>query len=780
MSSSELLKAGCGENVRLASLIQPNWTSIETHLAALVELPHWVAWRRDYDRARATWTKRPFTPGTGKLASSTNADTWGTYEQAKNDVLHGNADGVGFVLTDTPYFGFDFDHVVDGESVLEGAREYTDRFCTYTELSPSGTGLRGIGIGSLPPVGRKKAAYFGRNGDATSDFEIYDSGRYLTITGKTLPELFPVTIRDCSDMLTAMHRDVFGEAPTPQPTTPAPAPQSVASASDAEVLKRARGAKNGPAFERLWAGDATGYASHSEADLALCSLLAFWTGPDTDRLVALFRQSGLCRPKWDAKHGDKTYGEMTVAKALDGKTDFYDWNSVKPLTIKADENLTEDKAHASELTRRLKGQYRYIWQWKRWYGWDGRVWAEVPVERVALHASEVLRALYAERLGETNDKHEMAHWAKLAQQTCRIDSMLRALRFLGASDGFMTETSDLDADLWLLNLENGILDLRTRTLRPHAPEALMTKLAPVRYDPSAEAPLWREHTRYFLPSDSIRRQVQRDLGTALVGAHLEESLPIWYGKGGNGKTTTMLVVMELLGDYAKSAAPGLLLQKKYEAHPTEIADLRGARIVTSVEPDEGLRLNASKVKELTGGERRKARYMRADFFEYEPTDTIFLIANHRPQVWDMSEGIWRRLRLVPWEQEVEKHKQRDQSEVVAELVAEGSGVLNWLLDGLADRMADRSWVAPEVLAATEDYRDDEDPIAPFLFECCVLKSHCTVAIAELYEAYTKWCARTGTSPMGKRTFGNVLRAKGLDTRKGAKGVREWSGIGLGA
>jgi putative DNA primase/helicase len=774
MSGGELLQAARGQNVHLASLLRPDWTSIETHLPALISLPNWVVWKLEALNGRRT--KKPHTPTTGRPASSTDPTTWRTYEEAKAAVLADKADGVGFVLTNTPYFGFDFDHVVDGSHVLEGAGTYAERFCTYTELSPSGTGLRGIGIGSLPPGGRKKAAFFGRNGDATCDLEIYDSGRYLTITGRTLPELFPVALRDCSDVLPAMHRDVFGETPTPQPTTAAPAPQSVASVSDAEILERAGGAANGAAFDRLWSGDVTGYASPSEADLALCGLLAFWAGPDPARIDHLFRQSGLMRDKWDEKRGEHTYGGMTLMKALNGKTEFYGWSPVKALTIKVDENLVGDIAHASELATLLRGQYRYIWQWGRWYGWDGRVWAEVPTERVALHASEVLRAVYAERLGETKDKNEMAHWAKLAQQTCQIHSMKQALQFLSASEGFLTETNELDADPWLLNVANGILDLRSRTLLQHDPDTLLTKLAPVRYDPQASSPRWLEHICYFLPNASIRRQVQRDFGTALVGAHLEEALRIYYGKGGNGKTTTFLVVMGLLGDYSRSAAPGLLLQKKYEAHPTEIADLRGARIVTSVEPDEGLRLNASKVKELTGGERRKARYMRADFFEYEPTDTIFLIANHRPQVWDMSEGIWRRLRLVPWEQEIERSKQRDQSRVVAELVAEGSGILNWLLDGLADRMNDRSWIAPEVLAATT--RDDEDPIGPFLAECCLLKSYCTVQIAALYDAYKKWCESTGATPLGKRTFGGVLRAKGLDTRKGAKGVREWFGIGL--
>lgn len=306
--------------------ISTNFSNIEQLLTELIALDNWVVYKLE-DRGDSKPAKVPYKPGSfGKIKAKANdRQTWGTYAQAKEDVLAGHAAGVGFQLSDTPFFGFDFDHVVDPASgeVSMGAEAYVTLLGTYTEVSPSGTGLRGIGVGTLPPGGRRKANLFGPG----TEFEIYDSGRYLTITGNTLSG-YPTQIISCNGNLDSLHAALFGK-PKAAGTTVTIGGASLDAApphvTDDMILAMASKATNAAKFRKLWAGNTNGYSSASEADLALCNLLVFWCGRDAQRVDRLFRQSGLLRAKWDEQHGSQTYGEMTIAKAIGDCTDTYTW-----------------------------------------------------------------------------------------------------------------------------------------------------------------------------------------------------------------------------------------------------------------------------------------------------------------------------------------------------------------------------------------------------------------------------------------------------------------------
>lgn len=314
---------------------------------------------------------------------------------------------------------------------------------------------------------------------------------------------------------------------------------------------------------------------------------------------------------------------------------------------------------------------------------------------------------------------------------------------------------------------------------PHNPDDLITKIAPVNYDPQAEGPTWQAHLARFLPNENIRRQVQRDLGVATVGTTLEEMLPVWYGTGANGKTTTARVIRRVLGDYAGEAAPGLLLQTKYERHPTELADLAGKRVIFSSEVGQGRRLDEETVKRLTGGDMKKGRFMRQDFFEFPQTFTIFLIVNHHPVITGTDHAIWRRVRLIPWTVQISETERLPQEEVVERLTAEGPAILNWSLSGLCDWQGDRHWIAPEVRAATTAYRAEQDRIGAFLVDACEQAPHYTIAVATLYDTYTAWCSEIGEDPLGKTAFGKRLRERGKSTKRGGHDmITNWLGIRL--
>jgi len=272
------------------------WKNIPPELACLVR---WVVWKDN---------KVPRIPGTYRPASTTDPATWRSFGQALASVRCGQADGIGFVFTDTPFAGIDLDHCLrDGRLTCQAAR-IVAQLSSYAEISPSGTGLHVIVRGRLPPGPRRKG-----------DVEMYDTDRYFTVTGYVWRNFRIIQRRQAQ--LERLHAHLFGR---PEPSQ-RPRASPLTPDSDQELLRRAASARNGDKFARLWEGDFSDYDSHSEADLALCNFLAFWASGDTARMDRLFRQSGLFRPKWDEKHyaSGQTYGQGTIERALaEGNEDY--------------------------------------------------------------------------------------------------------------------------------------------------------------------------------------------------------------------------------------------------------------------------------------------------------------------------------------------------------------------------------------------------------------------------------------------------------------------------
>jgi len=299
----------------------------ETIPETLRERDQWVCWREEERGGKPT--KIPVTPGAGGFASSTESETWASFEAALEYTETAHADGVGFVFTDDdPIVGIDLDDCRDPETgdVDDAALDIIERLDSYTEVSPSGTGYHVLIRGELPD---------GRN--RRGSVELYDTARFFTVTGDHVEET-PTRVARRQDALTAIHREYVQDterdtaseskqyegADDESPTTGA-ADVDV-DLDDKDLLEKARNASNGEKFERLWNGDTVGYDSQSEADMALCCLLAFWTGGDRTQMEQLFRQSGLLREKWDEVHyaDGSTYGEKTIERAIATTSEFYD------------------------------------------------------------------------------------------------------------------------------------------------------------------------------------------------------------------------------------------------------------------------------------------------------------------------------------------------------------------------------------------------------------------------------------------------------------------------
>lgn len=433
------------------------------------------------------------------------------------------------------------------------------------------------------------------------------------------------------------------------------------------------------------------------------------------------------------------------------------------------------------LASELLGKLRYADHRGKWMIYNNGIWQPITESEAAEISVQAAENYFLREIAATISNDKKRFLSRHLETIYRSSVIRGALFFLAGKDGFRTHQTDWDSHPYLLPCDNGVLDLKLGVLLPHSPDYLFTKKINASYDPKAECPNWEAHMNKFIPNPEIRRHVQRSLGISLIGKALDEKLEIWWGKDGqNGKSTTVEVLLNIFSEFGTMAAPDLLIQSKYEPHPTRLADLAGRRIVFSVEVEKGKRLAESMVKFLTGDGKQKARFMRQDFFEISQTFDIFLVANEKPIVTGQDNGIWRRIRIVPWEVVIRPEERRPRDEVITQLTSESSGILNWLLAGLRDWQSDNWWVAPEVRAATEVYRSEQDRIGGFLADDCEFGKFYTVDKATLYAEYCQWCQDNSEDPVGKKTFSDLIKGRGIgETRaQNAARTRLWIGLKL--
>lgn len=433
---------------------------------------------------------------------------------------------------------------------------------------------------------------------------------------------------------------------------------------------------------------------------------------------------------------------------------------------------------AELLVNQHGGILRYCHPWSAWLENDGRRWRRDLTAEARRRAKATVRSLYAMAAKIEDDKQRRAvlDLAKRFEKSAAVSAMLRLAE---AEPGIPILPEQMDAGPLLFNVQNGTVDLRTGQLRPHNPLDYITKLAPVAHDATATCPTFLAFLERVLPDPEVRAFIRRAVGYSLTGETCEQCLFFLHGGGANGKSTLLTVIQAMMGDYARQAAPELLVSRGGDRHPTELADLFGARLVASVEVDEGKRLAETLVKQMTGGDKMKARFMRADFFEWTPTHKLFLAANHRPEIRGTDYAIWRRIHLVPFTVTIPP-AERD-GRLGAKLLAELPGILNWAIQGCLDWQRYGLGVPQAVKDATEEYRQEQDVLADFLAECCVIDPQAYAVAGVLHKAYTTWCEDGGVKPISSTAFGRRLTERGFRAEKpriGGKQTRVWRGLGL--
>jgi putative DNA primase/helicase len=446
-----------------------------------------------------------------------------------------------------------------------------------------------------------------------------------------------------------------------------------------------------------------------------------------------------------------------------------------------------DLGNAERLVDLHGSRIRYCHPWSTWLVWDGRRWARDRTARVTQLATETVRRIYVEAsaAAEEQERKAIADWAKRSEADVRIRAMLH---LASSQPGVPVLPEELDLGPWLLNCRNGTLDLRTGELREHHPAELLTKLAPVDFDPEAKCELLDMVLHNATGGDAeLQTFIQRAAGYTLVGNTAEEVLFLIHGPAAAGKSTFLEAFKAALGDYALTMDfESLLPRSTVGGARNDIARLAGARFVCSIEVDQGKRLAEGLVKTLTGGDTITARRLYQESFEFRPAFTLWLAANHAPAVRDDDEAMWRRILRVPFEHPVPRERRDSQVKVDLQNPDYGGpAILAWAVKGCLSWQAKGSLDVPDsVRAATQAYRDDMDPLGPWLEDRCVIGPGCWTASASLRRDYEDWATENGEAhTVGRKRFTEGLKAHGAIPKAGyaaGKNERGWQGIGLRA
>lgn len=406
---------------------------------------------------------------------------------------------------------------------------------------------------------------------------------------------------------------------------------------------------------------------------------------------------------------------------------------------------------------------RHVALWNRWLLWNGAHWRVDDTQRTRELMRRLCRKVAREYQKETNK-----------QMTARTIASRRfiegAERLASADSRIAAHPDQFDADPWALNTPAGIIDLRTGKMRAHKADEHCTKITAVAPDASCSIATWLSFLDRAAGGDTeLIDFLQRMTGYALTGSILEHALFFLYGTGANGKSTFLNAVTGCIGDYHRTAAIETFTASTTERHPTDLAALRGARLVTAVETEEGRRWAESKIKSLTGGDRIAARFMRQDFFEFTPTFKLVIAGNHMPSLRSVDEAIRRRFHLVPFTITIPP-AERD-PKLGDKLQQEWPGILHWMICGCLDWQRRGLSPPPIIQKATANYLEAEDTLAAWIDDAGTRDSNAWEYTADLFSSWRKFAGRSGEYAGSLRWFSQRLqdRAESIGLRRGRDG-----------
>ena len=420
---------------------------------------------------------------------------------------------------------------------------------------------------------------------------------------------------------------------------------------------------------------------------------------------------------------------------------------------------------------------RYCYSWKKFLIWDGSNWvvdSRGQVESMCLKFVHKmyrgLRVIDDPQLRRSFERHLIK-----SESFRRIQSLVGTLKI---SEEIITTEDELDKDVFLLNVKDLTLNLKTGKGRKPDSKQLITKQSRFVFDKEAKCPVWNMFLMQIFNNDiSLIHYIQKVMGYALSGDTSEQCMFILWGCGANGKSTFLNTIQQLMGDYACTASIETFMKKRND-HSNDLARLKGMRLVTTSEVEQGQAISESLIKVTTGEDEITARFLYGEYFSFKPTFKIFMATNHMPKIRGGDNGIWRRVKMIPFNVTIPPEK-RDKH-LTEKLLAENSGILNWLLQGYVNwKKEGLSDEPPAIKNANEEYRMDMDVVGTFIMECLDLDATLSwrLPTTTLYNTYIKWCNKNNEKIMSQKWLSMRIFEKGYK-RKATNGQRVWLGLAI--
>jgi putative DNA primase/helicase len=727
--------------------------------AFLAVLPRWVCWRKMQDEKNpGKFRKPPFSTLTGKQIGAVEkyAAEFTDFATARAFAVRHKMSGVGFVFRQgDELVGIDIDGAIDGSGAIDPeVSNWLKWFSqTWAHYSPSGRGIHIIGHGKIAKA--LTATPLSKTSAAT--VEVYGSDRFFCVTQNLLLPDAPVELQDIQLGLTKLLSHLKTEEP---PTSGGePAEQRPMGKQSARRIH----AQNMEALLHARQGEGNSLLNTT----AFFCARAFAAGVFEETEEQLKNHIlDIVLHQWPNPHPE--HGAISTVNS--------GWESGKsqPLTI-ASLGRT-DAANAERFVAQHADKVRYCGTDKLWYAWDGKRWAPSLRGEAVRLALETVRSIYLEvaKITDGDERNDLIAWAKKSEMAPQVLNMLK----LAASfKDVAIIATDLDADPWLLTVDNGTVELKTGALRAHRREDLISKMVHVQFEPRTSCPVWEEHLKLVLPQDDTRSFFQRAAGYSLTGLDVEEVFFFLQGGGQNGKSKTLEILATLLGDYAWTSTFGAFVRSHNGVPLNVIADMMGRRFVVVDEGEENQSFNESLLKNMTGGGTVSGRQLYSRAINYRPTFKLWFGSNYKPNIQGVDLAIWRRVRLIPFNVTIPEER-RDKF-FVEKLRAELPGILNWALAGLAEWQKAGLGASEEVRSATRAYRSEMDTVKEFIDECCERRDEAQTKLSVLYGTFHEWSKRNGNQwPLKKRPFMDRIRKMGCDIPEGGTHARVVRGIAL--
>lgn len=774
----------------------------------------WVGWKYDTSRGKV-----PYDPNTGLRASSTDPATWSGFDSVIDGKRRYAFDGIGFVLGDG-WCGIDLDNHIDrktgaypmtDEEFVKWSDEVMSRIDSYSEKSPSGQGVH-ILFRAVLPEGRRRS-------DRVHPVEMYDRARFFTMTGDVILDR-PVEGRQ--EQALAFWKEYVDDSSEIASIASSPVPTNL---SDSDVISRAGAAKNGWLFRSLYEqGDTSGYNDDSSAaDMALCSLLAFWTGGDEQQMDRIFRSSALMRDKWDRPTGKGTYGSITISKAVEHQLTYYgaqravsvtqgasqdsaeqeDTQIFDPATGKPDFSAAKgnprpwdtyqfnDYGNAQRFIDEFGDIFRFNYDDKAYMTWSGTKWCESNLGLEGQFANE-LTVRVSEEADRADRQARLLESQGKKDEAARLQGKVKAFR-KGTVDriastngmkamlerardirGVPANWSMFDRDPKLLNTKDGIVNMETGKLYPHDRKAMLSMCTGAGYS-TEEPERWCRFLKEVFyrgdKPDQIKEQqhlvefMQIAMGVWLYGDRREQYLFILTGDGSNGKSTMMDEIGYAFGDYYGIMSSKLLMSSSSDIPAQNAFAMQvGVRALVISETRSDDQLDMGLVKNITGDALIQAQKKYGQVFTFKPKFNAIMMTNELPTISEMNYATWRRILTIPFQRKF-SDSEKD-VELPMKLFAEGDRIIGWCVKGYQKYLkqgGSLEMMIPEVIKRSRrEYMNSMDNVTKFLDDVCKFYDGATVKCYTLYRCYVRWAADMKISSkavMSNKDFNNEMQWK---------------------